>query len=869
MTDISRDEDEKLVDFSIRLAEYYKSKSSISDRKTNGQYFTPKEISQFMASLYSLNQKKIAILDPGAGTGILIAAVCDLLKESKKETKLIHADLYEIDSNLIPLLENVLNECKTVLESDGHSFSFTIFNEDFILKNSSSFNRKEIPLDNGVQIRLFDLIISNPPYFKLRKDSPQAQAMKDIIHGQPNIYVLFIALSTSLLKKEGQMIFITPRSFCSGSYFNKFRKWFINNVSLKFIHVFDSRSDVFYGDEILQENIILYAINKDIKLESDITISSSKDSSFVGRIEILRDFNDIIHKKNGSIIIRLPILKIDYKIMKIMDSFPFTFQDLDIEISTGPVVPFRATEYLRDEHREGKTVPLIWMHNIQNFHVRWPLNRNGKENAVLIGERSKSILIPVSNYVCIKRFSSKDQARRLFAGVLRQKEFSHFSFIGVENHINYIHKPQSALTEDEAFGIAAFLNSMIVDNYFRTLNGHTQVNATDIRNVPFPSLQVLSKMGKEVKKHPLIGHALDLEISDFLNIEKDIIYELYPETSTMGKIETVIKILKDVGLPRAQQNERSAIALLAMTNLKEQTPWADAEQNLLRIHDMLIFSEKVYNKPYAENSRETFRRQTIHQFEQAGIAVRNPDEPTRSTNSPKNVYTISNEFLQVIRSFDTDNWNDALYQFISEKGKLADIYSKKKEDRKLIFKVEDKLIKLSPGKHNKLQIAVVEDLQPRFFPNAKLVYVGDTDNKMLVLNEELVKDLKIPITRHDKLPDLIYYDSKTNRIFLIEVVTSHGPVSPKRQQELEKTFANCLAERIYITAFPSKKEFKKHFDNIAWETEVWIENNPGHMIHFNGPKFLFVYDQFAENDKSKGVQKDTKQSRMDSFIDET
>ena len=310
----------------------------------------------------------------------------------------------------------------------------------------------------------------------------------------------------------------------------------------------------------------------------------------------------------------------------------------------------------------------------------------------------------------------------------------------------------------------------------------------------------------------------------------------------MGKIDEALSILKALGLPKAQQNERSALTLLALVDLKKNTPWSKAKSRLIRIHDILIFIQKNYGKQYAENTRETIRRQTLHQFEQAALAARNPDNPLRPTNSPNNVYTVADEALEIIRKYKTKKWKKALEEFLKLKGKLVDLYDRRKKALYLPVRLPNGTsIDFTPGKHNKLQITVLKVFRAQFCPNSKIVYVGDAARKLLHKDEAVLKRLNIAITEHDKLPDVVLYGKSKKLLFLIEAVTSHGPLSPKRQIELEKTLVKCKARKVYISAFPDFREFKRHIDNIAWETEVWIEANPAHMIHFNGPKFLTVY----------------------------
>lgn len=310
----------------------------------------------------------------------------------------------------------------------------------------------------------------------------------------------------------------------------------------------------------------------------------------------------------------------------------------------------------------------------------------------------------------------------------------------------------------------------------------------------------------------------------------------------MSKIDQAIAVLRALGLPKAQQNERSALTLLALLDLQEDTPWRRAKKRVIRIHDMMVFMLKHYGREYAENSRETIRRQTIHQFQQAAIVIKNPDDPRRPTNSPNTVYGITDEALGVVSKYGTVQWDAALRRFVKNEGKLIEKYEKRKKRHQISVSLPNgTLVDFSPGKHNELQAKVIEEFRVRFCPDAKVVYVGDAARKLLYLDQHLLDQLKIPITGHDKLPDVVLYDPENSNLFLIEAVTAHGPLSPKRQIELEETLKQCKARRVYVSAFLDFREFKRHMEQIAWETEVWIENNPGHMIHFNGPQFFSVY----------------------------
>ncbi|MGM9741372.1 MAG: BsuBI/PstI family type II restriction endonuclease [Candidatus Cryptobacteroides sp.] len=309
----------------------------------------------------------------------------------------------------------------------------------------------------------------------------------------------------------------------------------------------------------------------------------------------------------------------------------------------------------------------------------------------------------------------------------------------------------------------------------------------------------------------------------------------------MSKITEAQEILKALGLPAAQQNEMSALTFLALCSVKEDTPWANASRTSQHItKEIMAFVNENYksDSPYAPNTRETFRRQVLHQFIQAGVANFNPDDPTLPVNSPRTHYAITEEALEVAQSYGTNNWDSRTQQFVVEYEILRDRYAQERDMHKIPLIIEGQEYYLSPGTHNEVQSAVVEEFAPRFAPGGKLLYIGDTEDKNLYVDNEGLEALNLPITEHSKLPDIVISDEKRGWLFLIEVVTSHGPVSAKRVVELEDFTKDCPYGIVYVTAFPSAKEFKKYIDDIAWETEVWLADKPDHMIHFNGDRFI-------------------------------
>ncbi len=298
-------------------------------------------------------------------------------------------------------------------------------------------------------------------------------------------------------------------------------------------------------------------------------------------------------------------------------------------------------------------------------------------------------------------------------------------------------------------------------------------------------------------------------------------------------------ILVSLGLPHAQQNERSALCLLALLNLTPRKKWARAENPLMGMTPIMDWARVHYRKEYAPNTRETFRRQTMHQFVDAGIALYNPDMPDRPVNSPKAVYQIEPATLALLCSFGTKAWHDELMDYLSHHETLAAKYAKERKQNRIPVQIaESKKITLSPGEHSKLIRLIIEDFGPRFAPGSVLIYAGDTGDKWGYFDVSLLANLGINVSSHGKMPDVVLYYAARNWLLLVEAVTSHGPVDGKRHTELAQLFVGAKAGRVYVTAFPNRAVMARYLGEIAWETEVWVAEAPSHLIHFDGERFL-------------------------------
>jgi len=311
---------------------------------------------------------------------------------------------------------------------------------------------------------------------------------------------------------------------------------------------------------------------------------------------------------------------------------------------------------------------------------------------------------------------------------------------------------------------------------------------------------------------------------------------------TQKMIVAAEAILAAVGMPRAQLNERSALALLALAKMGPGVKWSKASAPLIGITPIMDWVREHYGRPYAANTREAFRRQTMHQFVGAGIALYNPDNPERPVNSPKAVYQLTPEMLALIKTYNSGEWEASVAVFRESRQSLADQYARARELKKVpvVIPGGGEVI-LSPGEHSQLIKQVIEVFGPHFAPGSELIYAGDTGQKIGVFDRRALSNLGVTVDSHGKMPDVVLYDRKRNWLLLCEAVTSHGPVDGKRHQELEKLFKGSEAGLVYVSAFPDRATMRRYLAEIAWETEAWTADAPTHLMHFNGERFLGPY----------------------------
>lgn len=493
----SRTEDPTLTQTAVRNRTAYEHLSPLADRKARGQFFTEARIARFMASLLPTPSRRFRLLDAGAGTGVLTAAVCDRLSRlrSPREMQLV---LYENDGAVIPYLADTLDECWRILNDAGHSLSYEIRDRDFVLDHANAIGSDD-SLFADRRCAGFDAAILNPPYFKLRADGAHAGALSHVFPGQPNVYAQFMAVALELLKPDGKIVAITPRSYCNGLYFRGFRQWFLERARIDRLHLFDSRQDAFKEDDVLQESLIVQA-TKAASDENTVSISCGTRSDLNRPLTCRVVHSDVVLRRvSDDCLIRVPTSSVDEKIIRAVDDWPTQFGECGLCISTGPVVLFRSRVYLEETAEKAGCVPLLGPHNVKPFTVIWPIQKKKWPLTIRSSAASRKLLVPTCNYVLLKRFSAKEERRRLTAGCFLASDWPAHQ-LGLENHLNYVYGRDEPLSDSETYGIAAIFNSVLLDLYFRTFSGNTQVNATEIRCMGFPDRPTIQRIGERLRQ---------------------------------------------------------------------------------------------------------------------------------------------------------------------------------------------------------------------------------------------------------------------------------------------------------------------------------------------------------------------------------
>lgn len=811
-------------------------KLDTESRAQNGQFFTPSPVATFMASMFSKRPEVLNIIDAGAGIGSLSAALVSKICEWEKKPEVLTIAAYEIEPILIEYLRSTLEECRIVCEQEGIQFGYEIIQKDFIASAVEILRERESFF--GQQEKSFNCAILNPPYHKMSSESEDRLLLRSVGIETSNFYTAFLWLIVKLLEAGGEMVAITPRSFCNGSYFKVFRQDFLKTMAIQQVHVFDSRKEAFSEDDVLQENIIIHAI-KDSKLRNKkVVISSSVGPADDGMTIKEVEYSQLVNPKDPDLFIHIISDELDYRINEQIHDFDTNLEQLGLTVSTGRVVDFRVRHLLRSKI-EGEVIPLIYPGNFLQGFIEWP-SKNIKKPHLLVAIQGVEELVVVAGvYVLVKRFSAKEEKRRIVAVIFDPQKVS-VKRIGFENHLNYYHRNGGGLPFDLAKGLSAFLNSTLVDQYFRQFSGHTQVNASDLRKIPYPSEEKLLALGAKIRDTWPNQEELDQIVKEELSLMDS---QNFDPIQAKKKIEEALNILRALKLPRMQLNDRSALTLLALLDIKADSLWKDASNPLRGITEMMDYFKEHFGVTYAPNTRETVRRQTVHQFVQVGLLLENPDDPERPVNSPHTRYQIEPTALKLVQTYGAKEWDKNLETYLNSVDTLKRLSAKEREMTLIPVKLPNgEEITLSGGGQNVLIKKIIEEFCPRFTPGGIVVYVGDAGDKMRGYELSYLKELGVEMDKHGKMPDVIIHFTQKNWLVLIEAVTSHGPIDIKRHNELKELFEGSKAGLVFVTAFETRKAMVKFLSEIAWETDVWVGEAPSHIIHFNGERFLGPYE---------------------------
>ena len=817
---------------------FTKRQAADSGRRADlGQFFTPIGVARFMASMLQVREPPavLRILDPGGGSGVLTAAaVAELcLRPERGRPAALHATVWEIDERLADDLDRTFEHCRAVCAKAGITFRGEHRRGNFVLDAVARADDQD--LLEPERHPGFHVAIMNPPYRKLGSDSAERSRMSAVGVETSNLYSAFVWLALRLLAGGGELVAITPRSFMNGSYFRPFRQALSQELAFRRIHVYDARDAAFADDGVLQENVIFHGVRG--ADPGTVRITTSLGPADDGFLERTVEPAELILPHDPERVLHVVPDETEARIAANMRKLPHTLAELGVSVSTGRVVGFRAKERLRADPAPGDA-PLILPGHCAPGFVVWPRASGTKPNALAAAGLDDDLLLPAGWYVLVNRFSAKEDRRRVVAALYDPARID-ADVVAFDNKLNVLHRRNIGLPEHLAKGLAVFLNSMAVDAYFRQFSGHTQVNAGDLRSLRFPPAGVLDGLGRRVDGIMPVQEKIDR-----------LVRQEIPEMSEGGdpievkeRVDAAKTVLKVLKAPKAQRNDRSALTLLGLLDLDPAAPWRDASAPLRGVTELMDWMSSSYGKRYAPNTRESIRRFTLHQFVRMGLVLLNPDDPSRPTNSPKNVYRIEPGALALLRRYGTDEWEGALAAWLASvegSNRLAE--QARAMQRIPVTLPNGQRFELTPGGQNVLVREIIEEFAPRFTPGGHVVHVGDAGEKHLFYDARYMKKLGVEIDPHGKMPDVVIHHVERNWLVLIEAVTSHGPVNVLRHNQLKELFAGSTAGLVFVTAFLDRAAMRGYLPELAWETEVWIADAPEHLIHFNGERFLGPYE---------------------------
>lgn len=488
------------------LTTHLESKTGRNSRRHElGQFLTSDCVADFMASMFTLKGKNLDLLDAGAGASSLTAALIRRICQARSKPRKISVTAYELDAAILDRLNNTMAECDRLCKEAGIAFTANVIHDDFVLSTIPTLRGDFL----APPIKTFNAAIVNPPYKKIRSESTERRLLSLAGIETSNLYTAFIEIIMRLLAPGGELVAITPRSFCNGPYFKPFRLDFLKMMNLRRIHVFESRSSAFKTEGVLQENIIYHAVKGGDQPET-VTLSTSSGNPGDAVTEYPVDYGRIISANDPEKYIHLSMDAVQARVKDKMSGLQSSLSALGLTVSTGRVVDFRAKDFLCKDP-EKRTAPLIYPCHFSWDYVAWPKANIRKPNAILDCESTHDLLVPAGVYVLVRRFSSKEERRRIVACIYQPERIAG-KWVGFENHLNYFHFNGQGMGLDLAKGLFAFLNSSMVDQYFRQFSGHTQVNAMDLRKIPYPPKSKLEALGRKLANLNMSQGELDQRV---------------------------------------------------------------------------------------------------------------------------------------------------------------------------------------------------------------------------------------------------------------------------------------------------------------------------------------------------------------------
>ena len=752
-------------------------------RSSYAQYLTPIETALLAASMFSEANSNLKGLDLGAGTGILSVALFE------RYCGKISIDAVEYD-------EMIAHHFRDEAEKVGIRHRLLV--QDALLCDD---------------LEMYDRIILNPPYKKMSALDPRMQMLPVRV---PNLYAAFLCIAITHLNPGGECVAIIPRSWMNGQYFAPFRKWLLENASIDAMHIYDSRSEVFSDTDVLQETML-------IKLSKQSQGNSIAITSLAGRRGNLRrakySAKDLIDYQDDEMVIGIEPKASAFSNCQ-------TLSDRLFCASTGKVVDFRAHGYLKDDEGED-CVELVYPCNFSGMRYIHPVDKGKKQWFSAIDDFSRKQLIHSGSYVVVKRFSSKEEKKRIYASY-----FETDKPIALENHLNFIHcgSPRKVVPLDSLVGkgLAIWLNSTMVDEWFRSISGSTQVNASDLKKLRF--LRIISCVKLEGAGQKIFAKA------------KLIKYARKSCMSKKQRIEQTQQLLRDLGMDDERSNERSAMVFLALAKLGVSTPWKEATNELLGTRAIMDWIADEFEVEYKPNTRETIRRFTLHQFVQGGLVAENVDQPDRPINSPKWNYSLTEDVLSLVKKVNQAGYEYAVVHLMEGIDSWKDKYREERNMLRIpVILPDGEEVNLTAGGQNELIKLMVDEFCPRFVPGGEVLYIDDTGKEAGGINSEKLKEIEAVLPERGKAPDLIVWLESKQWLFLMEACSTHGPIDVTRVKELQDIFGECKGGLVFVSCFPTRIIMQKYLADLAWETEAWCADTPDHMIHLNGSKFLGPY----------------------------